>query len=169
MCSKVSYFFILDANIIIDYVLSDRTLLKLISAHVGTIYLATPVLEEIKELDESECDRLGIQIVEPETEILMKSAAVRGALSFQDHLSLLLAKEQQWTCVTNDKPLRRACEQENVSTLWGIELICILVEAKGLDAASASEIILTIHRNNPKYITKPIVERAFIRLGIHFK
>jgi hypothetical protein len=50
--------------------------------------------------------------------------------------------------------------------LWGIELICMLAETEGLDTTSAAEIIMTIHRNNPKYITKTIVQRAFIRLGL---
>lgn len=166
MCSKEMRFLILDANIIIDYVQSDRTLLKLISDHIGTIYLAMPVLEEINELDENECERLGIQIVEPEIEAVLEASATRGPLSFQDHLSLILAKEYHWTCVTNDKPLRVACKQEHVPMLWGIELICMLVETEGLDADSASEIILDIHWNNPKYITKSIVQRAFIRLGL---
>ncbi len=97
---------------------------------------------------------------------VMSAAAGKGPLSFQDHLCLSLAKELGLTCVTNDKPLRRECELSGVPLIWGIELICILVESGGLPVENVGDIILVIQRNNPKYITDSIVERAFKRLGI---
>jgi hypothetical protein len=59
---------------------------------------------------------------------------------------------------------RRKCEIEGVPLIWGIELICILVESGGLPFGDAKDIILEIQRINPKYITDNIVEKAFIRL-----
>lgn len=82
----------------------------MIYTHVGQIYLATPVLSEINEIDEGACVELGIILVEPELEQVMLAAEKKGALSFQDNLCLILAKEHGWTCVTNDKPLRQKCE-----------------------------------------------------------
>ncbi len=69
--------------------------------------------------------------------------------------------------MTNDKPLRRECEYEGVPLIWGIELICILVESGGLPANHARGMILQIQQNNPKYISNKIVKLAFQRLGIH--
>lgn len=166
MGTKKRQFLILDANTLIDFCECDRTIIKLICTHVGQIYLATPVLSEIRSIYEDECIELGIKLVEPELEQLIHAAAKRGSLSFQDNICLILAREYGWTCVTNDIPLRRQCELEGVPLIWGIQLICILVESGGLPVKHAGKIILEIQKNNPKYITDSIAKRAFKRLGI---
>lgn len=164
MTMKKRKFLILDANVLIDFIKCDKTIIRLICTYVGQIYLATPVLSEIAEIDENACLELGIILAEPELEQVNSAVVEMGPLSFQDNLCLILAKENGWTCVTNDKPLRRKCEIEEVPLIWGIELICILVESGGLPPADAKDIILEIQRINPKYITDNIVEKAFIRL-----
>jgi len=156
----------MDANILIDFCKCDKNIVKLICRYIGQIYLATPVLDEINQIDEDDCLALDIILVEPELELAILAAEKRGALSFQDNLCFLLAKQNGWTCVTNDKPLRRKCETEGVPLVWGIELICILVESGGLPLNQASELIVQIKNLNPKYITDSIVENAFKRLGI---
>ncbi len=163
---KKRHFLILDANILIDFYKCDRTIVKLICTYVGQIYLATPVLNEINEINEGDCIELGIILVEPELEQVMLASQKKGPLSFQDNLCLILAKEHGWTCVTNDKPLRQKCEFEGVPLIWGIELICLLVESGGLPVEHARDIILRIQKVNPKYITANIVEKAFKRLGV---
>ena len=165
MAITKSQFLILDANILIDFLKCDRTIIKLISTNVGQVYLATPVLDEISEINDSDCAELGIKLVEPELDQVMLAAEKKGSLSFQDNLCLILAKSFGWTCVTNDKPLRQKCESEGVTLIWGIELICMLVESGGLPATHAREIILAIKKINPKYITASIVEKALLRLG----
>ncbi len=95
-----------------------------------------------------DCIELGIKLVEPELEQAMLAAERRGALSFQDNMCLILAKENGWTCVTNDKPLRRECKLEGIPLIWGIQLICILVESGGLPVKHAKDIILEIQKNN---------------------
>jgi len=134
MGTKKKHFLILDANILIDFYKCDKTIIKLICTYVGQLYLATPVLYEINEIGDSDCAELGIIIVEPELEQVMLASEKKGSLSFQDNLCLILAKNHGWTCVTNDKPLRQMCESEGVTLIWGIELICILVESGGLPA-----------------------------------
>jgi len=84
----------------------------------------------------------------------------------QDHLCLLLAKERGGTCVTNDRPLRRECKAQSVPLIWGVELICKLVEVGGLTSEGAKDVISCIHRNNPRYISQDVVRSAFARLGI---
>lgn len=166
MRTKKRRFLILDANILIDFCKFDKTIIKLICSYVGQIYLATPVLDEINEIDEDDCVELGILLVEPELEQLMMASEKKGRLSFQDRLSLILAKDNGWTCVTNDIPLRQKCESEDVPLIWGIELICILVESGGLPIKHSKDLILNIQKINPKYITDNIVQNAFKRLGI---
>ena len=50
MKKKKQRFLIPDANVLIDFIKSDRTIIKLICTYIGQIYLATPVLNEIKEI-----------------------------------------------------------------------------------------------------------------------
>jgi len=126
MGGKKKHFLILDANILIDFCKCDTTINKLICTYVGQIYLATPVLNEINQIDEGDCLELGIILAEPELEQAVLAAEKKGPLSFQDNLCLILAKENKWACVTNDKPLRKRCKAEGIPIIWGVELICIL-------------------------------------------
>ncbi|MDP9729809.1 hypothetical protein FY534_07490 [Alicyclobacillus sp. TC] len=166
---KTKPLLIMDANILIDYFKCDKTIIKFICAYVGPIHLATPVLSELNEINENDCLELGITLVEPElAQVMLATTKSRGPLSFQDYLCLILARDHGWTCVTNDKPLRRACEGEGVPLIWGVELICNLVEAGGLPASHAKDIILCIHQNNPRYMNESIIRSAFERLQIDY-
>jgi predicted nucleic acid-binding protein len=156
---------ILDANVLIDYIRCDPMIIKLIRQFIGSIYLPTPILDEVKELQENDCTELGIILVEPELSQLIEAGRKKGPLSFQDRLCLILAQKHGWTCVTNDMALRRECEKKDIKLIWGIELICLLVESGGLPVSHAQEFICKIHQANPKYITEKIVKRAFRRLG----
>ncbi len=97
---KKRRFLILDANIPIDLFQCDKTIIKLIDAHIGRIHLATPILSEVKEIDENECIEPGIRLVEPELMQVMLAAKKKGSLSFIDNICLILAKEHGLTCVT---------------------------------------------------------------------
>ena len=92
MAALPSGFLILDANVLIDYCATDRSILTLISRHVGQIHVPVELLEEVKALDESECDRLGLHVFEPELEQLAAAGKRRPGLSYYDHLCLLVAK-----------------------------------------------------------------------------
>ena len=152
-------FLILDANVLIDYCAADRTVLTLISRHVGRIHVPSVLLEEIDDLDESECDRLCLQVVEPSFEILVGAGKRRPGLSYYDHLCLLAAKNGNWTCVTNDGRLRRECKADGVPILWGLEPMIDLVTAAFMTAAQAHDVARRIHEANPLFITKAIVDR----------
>lgn len=56
----------LDANVLIDLSKTDRTVLNLISEHIGQIYVPITIFEEVKQIDETECLGLGIILHEPE-------------------------------------------------------------------------------------------------------
>lgn len=119
MARKKRHLLILDANILIDFCQCDRTIVKLICNYVGQVYLTTPVLNEVKQIDEGDCQELGIILVEAELEQVVLAAEKKGSLSFQDNLCLILAKENGWACVTNDKPLRKRCKDEGVAINLG--------------------------------------------------
>jgi len=156
---------ILDANVLIDYCGADRSILTLISDRVGRIHVPSVLLEEVDDLDESECDRLSLHLIEPSLELLTGAGKRRPGLSYYDHLCLLAAKEAGWTCVTNDGRLRRECGVEGVGVLWGLEPMVDLVADGHMTAPQAREVAERIHQANPLFITTEIVKRFVARVN----
>ncbi len=162
-------YLILDANVLIDYFKSDPSVLKLVSSHLGELFVALPVLEEVKEADQSLLESFGLVVVEPEVDALLEAGMKKGSLSFQDRICILLAKENGWSCVSNDKPLRRECEAEGIPVMWGLEMMVLLVAAGKLDRNAALEVANKIHQANPKYIGKGVVEDFKMKIGFEKK
>ena len=152
---------IMDACVLIDFIKAERAVLELVVKYVGPLYVTSPVVEEIHEIDdENELVNLGLIIIEPEIEDAYTAAGtVAGPLSFEDWLCLLTAKRNGFTCVTNDKNLRKFCKQEGVSLLWGLELVAELHKAGGLPGQEAEAFAQAIRQSNPKHITEGIVSR----------
>jgi len=121
------------------------------------------VLDEVDGLDVAECERVGIRVIEPELETLVAATQKRSSLSVQDHLCLIVARTRSWVCVTNDGALRRACGEDGVTVLWGLEVMTELVRAGQLDAENAIAVAEAIHASNPFHISRKLVER-FARL-----
>ncbi len=158
--SRKPKYLILDACVLIDFVKADRSVVALITKHVGTIYVISPVVSEVQDIDgENELLKLGIIILEPEIEDAFKASVGTGATSFQDRLCMLTAKRNGFTCVTNDTNLRKLCESENVPYLWGLQLILELHKLKGISMSDALHIVNKIHITNPQHITKKIILR----------
>jgi len=153
---------IMDACVLIDFIKTGRAVLELVVNHVGPLYVTSPVVDEVNEIDdESELVSLGLIVIEPEIEDAYAAGSRSGPLSFEDWLCLLTAKRHGFTCVTNDKNLRKLCRQESVSLLWGLELLAELHKVGGIPATEAEAIAQAIRRSNPKHITEKIVSRFF--------
>ncbi len=151
---------IMDACVLIDFINADRAILQLVVKYVGPLHVASPVVDEVNQIDdENELVELGLIIIEPEIEDAFAAATQPGPTSFQDRLCLLAAKRHGFTCVTNDKNLRKLCKQEGVPLLWGLQLIVELHKAGGIPGKSAEMIAQTIRKSNPKHITAEIVSR----------
>jgi predicted nucleic acid-binding protein len=150
---------VLDSNVLIDYCAADKSVLTLASRHVGAIHVPSVLLEEVGDLDESECERIGIFVVEPEPNLLVAAGKRRPGLSYYDHVCLLAAKAAGWTCVTNDGRLRRECKVEKLPVLWGLELMVSLVEGHHLPPDAARAVAKAIGTANPLYITEEILRR----------
>ena len=148
---------VVDANVLIDYVKVDSSILALAAQYLGDIYVPSIILDEVNQLDEAGCEQLGLIVVEESLEILSAAAENRGRLSFEDHVCLLLAQKEGWACISNDKPLHRACAEEKVEVFWGLRLMLELVQCKGLDKKTAMGMALQIHRTNPRHITPEII------------
>jgi predicted nucleic acid-binding protein len=150
---------LVDADVLIDYADADVSVLGLVARHVGSVYVVRSVLGEVTQLPENECDRLGLQIVEPTLDQLLEAGEARGRLSFNDRLSLIVARDAGWTCVSNDRALRRACAEGRVPVWWGLQLMLALVGVGELERDSALDVARAIHRSNPRHITTEILGR----------
>ncbi len=98
---------IMDACVLIDYMNGEPDLFRLISSHIGPIYVVTAILEEVDCITSiADLEELGLIPLEVEVEDVFLAAEMIGPTSFQDNLCLLTAKRQNLTCITNDKNLR---------------------------------------------------------------
>jgi hypothetical protein len=156
---------IMDACVLIDYMNGEPDLFKLISSHIGPIYVATPILEEVDSIDFiEELEDLGLLPIEPEIEDVFTAEEMDGQTSFQDNICFLTAKRQSFTCVSNDTSLRRQCTNADVPILWGLELILDLTKAGGILKKEASRIARDIQKSNPRHITTRILSEFENRL-----
>jgi hypothetical protein len=140
---------LVDANVLIDYAQADPTVLALVAHHLGPVHVPQDVLDEVDQLDEEACDRLGLKVVEGTLGQVLEAGAGGGGLSFPDWMCLILARDHGWTCVTNDGRLRTACAAEGVSVLWGLQLMVQLVDAGELDGKDAIGVAEAIEETNP--------------------
>ncbi|HYX23720.1 MAG TPA: hypothetical protein VFC23_06160, partial [Thermoanaerobaculia bacterium] len=92
-------------------------------------------------------------------EQLLEAGKGTGRLSFNDRICLILARDGGWTCVTNDRALRKACDGISVPVLWGLELMLDLIADGHLTPESALQAARTIQAANPRHITAEILAR----------
>lgn len=139
-----------DANVLIDYRDADLTILKTARVHLGPIRVVREVLDEVSDLDGDQASTFGIEVVDVSIELLLEVAALPPRLSRPDRLSYLVARENDWICLTNDRLLRELCEEHDVRLCWGLEIMALLVEADALVREVAAETARTIIDNNPR-------------------
>jgi len=158
-------FLLLDACVLIDFCQTETAVLRLVVDHVADVFVATTVLAEVRDFDEAAAVALGLRLVEPTLDQAFEAASRSGAVSFQDRICLALARDNGWTCVSNDKALRRACESAGIQVMWGLELVALLVEAGALTASAGREIGMAIRRVN-RFITEEVLSRLLLRIGM---
>lgn len=155
----------MDANVLIDFCEADRTIIPLISENIGQVFVPLPLLrEEVQFIGMDDCEELRIVPLDPPLSIATKATTRRIGLSFYDHLCLLLAQNNRWTCVTNDGRLRRECSAEKVPVLWGLETVALVVERGALAAAAAKKLAGAIQQINPRYTAKKVMARFLERI-----
>lgn len=154
---------ILDSCVLIDYMQADSSIIRVLVEHIGPLHVTSSLIEEINDIDdESELVDLGLIVVDPD--IAEFSYSSTGPLSIHDQLCFFTAKSLGFTCVTNDKNLRRLCEQEGVPIMWGLELIAELHRAGGITRKNAEALAKAIAKANPMHITDEIISRFLERI-----
>ena len=155
---------IVDANVLIDYAETEPQILALVTRFIGPVLIPRPLLHEVQQLSEKECRSLGLEVIDMHLELMVEASALGGALSFEDWLCLLNAKESAGICVTNDRRLRKECEASGVKVRWGLELMADLVRGRKLAPERALDVAWAIQASNPTHITPAIIERFERRL-----
>lgn len=148
---------IMDANVLIDYVQADPSILGMYGLRIERVVVPASVLAEVRQLSVADCERHGLQVFDEPLDILLAAGEASGPLSFADHVCLLAAKRLELVCVTNEKPLHKACRAAGVDTKWGLTLLLELVDAGQLAKPVALEIVERIHVSNPMFIHHGIV------------
>jgi len=157
---------IMDACVLIDYMNGEPDLFRLISSHIGPIYVVTAILEEVDCITSiADLEELGLIPLEVEVEDVFLAADMMGPTSFQDNLCFLTAKRKNLTCVTNDKNLRLQCENSHVSILWGLELVLELAKTGGISRKKAMQIAIEIHVSNPRHISQKVLDGFLAKLA----
>ena len=72
-------FLVVDACVLIDFAKADPAIITLVSRHVGEVHVATPVFEEVEDLDPAMAASLGIKLYEPSLDMAAAAAAARSA------------------------------------------------------------------------------------------
>ena len=154
-----------DASVLIDYRDSDISILTLVVQHVAPVHVLRDVLDEVDGMSLSRCRELSLTVVDVEPAVLLNVTALPRRLSRRDRLSFHVCRENDWVCATNDRPLRRICEEHGVRARWGLELMLELVSAGALASSRALGTARRIRENNPHHISEAILERFASRLG----
>jgi hypothetical protein len=151
-----------DADVLIDYATSDVRILRLVSQHVGTVYVLKETLATVRQLSERTCRRNNITVIETEADVLLEAGSRSGPLSFEDWLCLLSCRDKSWSCVTNDRALLRECRTVGIRVHRGLSLMIMLVHLNAIDERRAVRVAELMHRENPHHISERVID-AFRR------
>ena len=148
-----------DADVLIDYRESEIKILELVVQHIGRVVVLASVLDEVQGVTSAQCVRLGIEVVEVETEQLIRATEVESRISFNDRLCLVVCRAEGWTCVTNDGALRQLCEYHGVATRFGLGLMVDLVSVGVLTRRCAVAVARQTQASNPFHINERVIQR----------
>jgi len=143
---------ICDANVLIDYVKADEDIIRELVAYWGTVNVPDRVLFEVKQLPLSRAEELGLKVIE--TPLTLPPGA---GLSGPDRACLHYVITEGWTCIANDRALRKACIKQGGTVVWGLSMLLLLVSSRQITKARALDVAVRINADNPE-ITDQILE-----------
>ncbi len=142
-----------DADVLANYYECGCGVLELIARHIAKVVVLEPVLHKTDALTPGQCRELGVEIVETHTKWLLQAAETSITVDFNDYVCLLACIDKNWTCVTNEGPLRRLCLRHNVPTQYGIGPVehmvaaGVLTQQRGIAIAQRMQGLHPFHRN----------------------
>jgi rRNA-processing protein FCF1 len=149
---------ITDANVLIDYLATDRRILKLIAGLFKEVFIPEDVLDEVKQITAKQITACGFTVYYPDPETYYMAANTENGLSFEDNICIIDSKRFGWGIVTNDTKMRSKCEEEGVELFWGLQLMVILVEKGRLTKEAAIKAGEKISGSNARITAKNLKE-----------
>lgn len=150
---------ICDANVLIDFVKADEEVLAMLAGYWESVFVPDVVLSEVRQLSADRAGNLGLTIIE--TPLALPEVP---GLSYQDRACLHLATKEGWVCIANDRLLRNECRRRGVETVWGLEVLLLLVGSGVLAEPRARRVATKIHGDNPQ-ITQKVLDDFLRELG----
>ena len=166
MTDWASEILLADADVLIDYVEADADVLARCAVHFAAVHVMQTTLDEVDGFTTSQCERLGIVVISVESETLTRASEERLGLSVPDTICLLVAEERQWTCVTNEKALRKQCDERNVHVRRGLNLMIELVKGRRLGPKRAEKVARAIQKSNPEHIHDGVIAEFLEQIGL---
>ncbi|MDP3387444.1 MAG: hypothetical protein Q8S24_09425 [Eubacteriales bacterium] len=144
---------ICDANVLIDYVHADEEIIRELVAYWGTVNVPDRVLFEVKQLPLARAEELGLTVIE--TPLILPPGA---GLSGPDRACLHYVITEGWTCIANDRALRKACIKQGGTVVWGLEMLLLLVSTNRITKNRALDIAVKINADNPEITDKILTD-----------
>jgi hypothetical protein len=155
---------ITDANVLIDYLVIDKKILKLIPGLFKEATIPIDVLNEVEQITESQIKAYGFTVYYPEPDTYYKAINSYNGLSYEDNICIIDCQKNGWGIVTNDTKMRKKCEEEGLELFWGLQLIVILVEKGRLSKNEAIKASEKIENSNPM-ITEGDIKKFKIKIN----
>lgn len=149
---------ITDANVLIDYLATDKKILKLIAGLFKEAFIPKDVLDEVEQTTAKQITACGFTVYIPEPETYYRAANTENGLSFEDNICIIDSKSNGWGIVTNDTRMRSKCEEEGVELFWGLQLMVKLVEKGRLTKEAAISAGEKITESNARITDKNLKE-----------
>ena len=158
---------ICDANILIDFCIADKHIIKYVNKYLFSIYIPDIILAEVNNLEKSEAENLGCVIMETPLEVLDEATKILPGCSTQDTVCFIQAKKRGCACATNDKKLRKECREAGIKVYWGLEIILLLVMKGCLSRKVAAKAVHIIAENNRQFDIRLVedFERKLLEIG----
>ena len=150
---------ICDANVLIDFVKADEGILAMLAGYWEGVFVPDVVLSEVRQLGADRAESFGLTIIPTPLDL----PHVPG-LSYQDRACLHFALKERWVCIANDRRLRNECQRCGVETVWGLEVLLLLVGTGALAEPRARRVASKIHNDNPQ-ITRKVLDAFLVELG----
>lgn len=150
---------ICDANVLIDFIKADESVLAMLAGYWEGVFVPDVILSEVRQLSSNRASSLGLTVIETPLDL----PDIPG-LSYQDRACLHIAMKEGWVCIANDRSLRNECRRRGVETVWGLEMLLLLVDSGVLAEPRARRVATRIHSDNSQ-ITQKVLDDFLGELG----
>lgn len=156
---------LLDADVLIDYAHADDGILRLVARHLAPVRVLSTTRNEVREFRNEDYSRLGITILIPTADQEEAAAGISSRSSLNDLLCLVVCRGNDWTLATNDRILRKVCEEYGVRTRYGLELMLDLFAIGCLPRSRAESVAERLHSRSPEHFHRGLIDWFRVQLG----